>query len=137
MTNHIFNVLSLISHVVTFTKKTYKITIYTDMKKNIKFLLLIVSCLMTNFSQITTPQLIDGGVVKRLSATSKQFLLIDLNNLRSQVKSIKSQTKLHVYCKHGSGCTPRKLRLYFQIIQTIYLFYQTKIMIQKKKYSFI
>ena len=137
MTNHIFNVLSLISHVVTFTKKTYKITIYPDMKKNTKFLLLIVSCLMTNFSQKITPQLIDGGVFKKLSATSKQFLLIDLNNLRSQVKSIKSQTKLRVYCKHGSGCTPRKLRLYFQIIQTIYLFYQTKIMIQKKKYSFI
>ena len=27
----------------------------------------------------------------------------NLNNLRSHVKSITSQTKLHVYCKHGFG----------------------------------
>ena len=39
----------------------------------------------------------------RLSATPKWFLLIVLNNLRSQLKSITLQIKLHVYCKHGFG----------------------------------
>ena len=42
-------------------------------------------------------------MVMRLSATSKECLLIALNDLRLQIKSIKSQTKLHVYWKHGFG----------------------------------
>ena len=52
----------------------------------------------TNFSKTFSPkdfisQLIDRGMVMRLSATA-------LNNLRSQIKLIASQSKLHV---HGFG----------------------------------
>ena len=36
-----------------------------------------------------------------LSGTSKSFLLIAINNMGSQIKRITSQTKLHLYCKHG------------------------------------
>ena len=40
-------------------------------------------------------------MVMRLSATLQQFLLIALKNLRSQTKSITSQTKLYIYSIHG------------------------------------
>ena len=43
----------------------------------------------------------------RLSTISRWFLLIALNKLRSQIKSITSQTKLHVYCKHDFGSYTR------------------------------
>ena len=64
----------------------------------------------------------------------RKISLIPLNNLRSQIKSITSETKLHVYCKYGFGLHTRGRELYFylEVIQTIFLFYQTKIMIQKK-----
>ena len=45
----------------------------------------------------------DRRMVMRLSAVSLKFLWTTLNNLRSKIKSLTSQTKLHVYCKHGFG----------------------------------
>ena len=61
----------------------------------------------------------------RLSASSKLFLFIALNNLRLQIKSITSQTKLHVYCKHDFGLHTRG-----SLISTLD---STKIMMLKKK----
>ena len=48
-------------------------------------------------------------MIVRLSPKSKQFLLIVLNNLRSQKKSITSQIKLRVCSKHGFWLHTRKI----------------------------
>ena len=56
-------------------------------------------------------------MVMRLSATSKWFwcLLITLNNLRSQIKSVTSQTKLHICCKHRFGCVQHEEGLFVSL----------------------